>query len=69
MLRKLKNWFLERFLPMWAKESLLKDCRQMEKELASLRQELARKDAYISGMAAGMKYQRRIVINTTEGKG
>lgn len=69
MMRKLKEWFWGRFLPMWAKESLLADYRKMEKELASLRAELDMKDAYISGMSAGIKHQRRIVINTVEGKG
>lgn len=67
-LKRIKEWFLNRFLPMWAKETVLEDNRRMAQELTELRNELEQKKAYISGMVAGMKCQRRIVINTTEEK-
>ena len=68
MLRKIKNWFLNRFLPMWAKETVLADNRKLQQEVYELQQEIQRKEAYIAGMVAGMKSQRRVVINTTEEK-
>lgn len=59
---------MDRFLPMWAKETVLKDNQNLQNEVEKLREELARKNAYINGMVAGMKCQRRIIINTTEEK-
>lgn len=67
-LKRIKEWFLNRFLPMWAKETVLADNRQLQNEVAALKEELQRKDAYINGMVAGMKSLRRIVIKTTEEK-
>lgn len=68
ILKKIKDWFLNRFLPMWAKETVLADNRRLQQELEELRNELAQKTAYINGMTAGVKSLRRIVINTTEEK-
>ena len=68
MLRKLKKWLVERFLPMWAKETILEDNKKLLDEIAKLRRQLDKKDAYIEGLEAGVKAQRRIVINNGEGK-
>ena len=68
MLRKLKKWLVERFLPMWAKETILEDNKKLLDEIAKLRRQLDKKDAYIEGLEAGMRAQRRIVINNGEAK-
>lgn len=69
-MKKLKNWLYNRFLPMWCKESLLADYRAALKEIEDLRNELAIKDAYITGLETGVKSMRRIVINnSTVGEG
>ena len=65
---KIKNWFLNRFLPMWAKETVLADNRKLQLEVDRIRQKVQQQEAYINGMVAGVKSQRRIVINTAEGK-
>lgn len=67
-MKKIKNWFLNRFLPMWAKETVLEDNRRLQLEVDRLNRKLETQEAYIDGLVAGMKSQRRIVINTTEGK-
>jgi len=68
-MRRLKNWLFNRFLPMWMKETLLADLRLALKENEDLRKELANMNAYISGLEAGIKSVRRIVINNSgEGK-
>ena len=64
ILKRIKEWFLNRFLPMWAKETVLEDNRRLRQEVAQLRNELEQKTAYINGMMAGTKSLRRIVINT-----
>ena len=68
ILKRIKEWFLNRFLPMWAKETVLADNRQLQRQVAELQNELDQKTAYINGMTAGVKSLRRIVINTTEEK-
>ena len=68
MIRKIKKWFWDRFLPMWAKETLLTDNRILQREVENLRAEIEQKDAYIRGLENGIKAQRRIVINTSEVK-
>lgn len=69
-MRRLKNWLFNRFLPMWLKETLLADHRHALKEIEELRTELAIKNAYITGLEAGVKTMRRIVINnSTVGEG
>ena len=68
ILKRIKEWFLNRFLPMWAKETVLADNRRLNRRVAELENELAQKTAYINGMTAGVKSLRRIVINTTEEK-
>jgi hypothetical protein len=67
-MKRIKAWFLDRFLPMWAKETVLADNRRLQLQVAELREQLDQKEAYIAGMIAGMKSQRRIVINTAEEK-
>lgn len=64
-MRRLKNWLYNHFLPMWCKESLLADYRSALKENENLREELAIKNAYITGLEAGIKTVRRIVINNS----
>lgn len=67
-MKRLKKWFFDHFLPMWAKETVLVDNRRLLEEVKDLRQQLERKDAYIAGLEAGIRAQRRIIINTGEGK-
>lgn len=67
-MNKIKNWLISRFLPMWAKETVLRDLKSTKDENEVLRQKIAELEAYIQGIHAGMKNQRRIVINTGEVK-
>ena len=67
-MKKIKKWFLDRFLPMWAKETVLADNKQLQRQVVELEQKLALKEAYIAGLETGIRAQRRIVINNGEGK-
>jgi hypothetical protein len=67
-MKKFKNWLINRFLPMWAKETVLRELRSTPEENEVLRHKIAELEAYIQGMHNGMKNQRRIVINTGEVK-
>ena len=63
MIRKFKVWLWETFLPIWAKESLLKENQKLAEQNKALLDELARLNAYVDGLEAGVKAQRRIIIN------
>ena len=64
----MKKWLVDRFLPMWAKETVFAENRQLRQKVAEMEQELREKEAYIAGLMAGVKSQRRITINTAEEK-
>ena len=51
----MKKWFLEHFLPMWAKETVLKDNRALYRKNRLLREEIARQQAYIRGLEMGLR--------------
>lgn len=67
-MKKIKNWFYNRFLPMWAKESVFREYKNTQLENEELRRKVTELEAYINGLHAGMRNQRRIVINTGEVK-
>lgn len=67
-MKKIKNWFYNRFLPMWAKESVFREYKNTQLENEELRKKVDELEAYINGLHAGMRNQRRIVINTGEVK-
>ena len=46
----MKHWFLERFLPMWAKETVLKDNRQLRRDNRALQLQIDRLESYIRGL-------------------
>ena len=54
----MKKWFLETFLPMWAKETVLRDNRALVRSLRDERQENARLIAYIRGLEKGLRSHR-----------
>ncbi len=54
----MKKWFLEQFLPMWAKETVLRDNRVLVRSLREEKQKNARLSAYIRGLEKGMRSRR-----------
>ena len=64
----MKKWLVERFLPMWAKETVLQDNRMLRREIAQLRGKLQEANAYIQGMQAGIRGAKRILSNKRGGQ-
>lgn len=62
----MKKWFLERFLPMWAKETVYADNRRLLKDNHRLTQCIKEQDAYIKGLETGIRTMRKIVIHAGE---
>lgn len=54
----MKKWLLERFLPMWAKETVLQDNRLLRKENQLLQQKVSELESYIRGIHVGMRQVR-----------
>ena len=55
----MKNWFLEHFLPMWAKETVLRENRRLLRENRQLRRETESLRCYIRGLHVGLRGSRR----------
>lgn len=51
----MKRWLQERFLPMWAKESVLADNRALQEKNRILQQENRALKAYIRGLHTGLR--------------
>ena len=64
----MKKWLQDRFLPMWAKETLLWDNRRLERETQALQQKNKELEAYIEGMNAGLRAGKRISIINNGGE-
>ena len=60
----MKKWLLERFLPMWAKETVLSDNRSLKRQNRKLRQENERLLSYIRGLETGIRAVKRITVST-----
>ena len=55
----MKKWLQTQYLPMWAKQTLLWEKQQLERENLTLRQDIERLEAYISGLKTGLRAKRR----------
>ena len=64
----MKKWLIDRYLPMWAKESVLKENRDLWAENESLRQRIRELEAYVQGMQSGMRTGKRINIYNRGGE-
>ena len=62
-MKKIREWIINNYLPMWAKETVLKENRSLRAECDELKQKLEIQGAYLAGMEAGTRAMRRIVIN------
>jgi len=51
----MKNWLVNKYLPMWAKETVLRENRQLRRENQALQQEVSRLDAYARGLRTGLR--------------
>jgi len=68
MIRKIKTWLIERFLPAWAKETVYQENASLRKEISELKMKLREQEAYIDGLERGVRSQRRITIHNEVNK-
>ena len=62
-MKRIRDWLINTFLPVWAKQSILAENARLKEENERLRAKLREQAAYIDGLEAGIRAQRRIVIN------
>lgn len=55
----MKKWLTEHFLPMWAKETVLAENRQLRWELREKDRKIQSLQAYIAGMTYALRVSRR----------
>ena len=55
----MKKWLTDRFLPIWAKETVLSDNRRLKRQLRTVQQENERLQAYIRGLENGLRALKR----------
>lgn len=68
MIKKIKHWLVERFLPIYLREDLLRENQKLLEKVKQLEEQNARLRAYIDGFESGVKAHRRIIINTGENR-
>ena len=51
----MKKWLLERFLPMWAKQTVLQENKRLVRLAQALQQDLEKKKSYIKGLHKGLR--------------
>ena len=51
----MKKWLTDHFLPMWAKQTVLRENRELNRQNEKLQQEINRLDAYIAGLHKGLR--------------
>ena len=59
----MKKWLCNRFLPMWAKETVLSDNRRLKRQVRTLEQEIVEMKAYIQGLETGIRAGKRVIIH------
>ena len=58
----MKKWLIDSFLPMWAKQTVLADNRQLTKEIRTLQKENRELKAYLEGLERGIRAGKRVQI-------
>lgn len=67
-MRKIKHWLINKILPVWAKEELLKENARLVEKVRDQEVHIKELNAYIEGLEFGFRSQRRITINNHMGR-
>lgn len=58
----MKKWFLEQFLPGWAKQTVFADNRALTRKNRELEEKVRLLERYIDGLHTGIRAAKRISI-------
>ena len=62
-MRRLKRWLVEKYLPTWAKQTILEENEKLKEQLRQREAELTDLRGYCAGLETGLRALRRITIN------
>lgn len=65
---KFKKWLLERFLPAYCRDSLMEENKRLSSRMLELESESKELRAYINGIQAALRAQRRVTFHNEVGK-
>ena len=65
---KIKAWIINKFLPAWCKDTLMRENQALARKNQQQAQEIAQLRAYIDGLEYTVKRRTQIVVNKGEGK-
>lgn len=54
----MRKWLTEKYLPLWAKETVLRDNKILKAENEVLRQKINELESYIQGIHMGLRGRR-----------
>jgi hypothetical protein len=64
----MKKWLLNRFLPMWAKETVLAENRQLRMQNTAQKEKIRLLEAYIDGVQYALRTAKKINIYNRGGQ-
>ncbi len=64
----MKKWLLNRFLPMWAKETVLAENRQLRMQNKAQQEKIRLLEAYIDGVQYALRTAKKISIYNRGGQ-
>ena len=56
----MKKWLTQRFLPLWAKETVLRDNKLLQAQNEALRQKIRELECYIEGIHLGLRGRKKM---------
>lgn len=65
-MRKIKQWLINRILPIWARHELQEENERLLGVIAKQKLQIKEQAAYIEGLETGICALRKIVINNGE---
>lgn len=69
-MKKFKKWLWERFLPEYARQSLMEENTKLQIQLTRQANQIMQLNSYIEGLERGLRALQRVTIrNTYRGKG
>ena len=56
----MKTWLTQTFLPLWAKETVLRENKLLKAENEALRHKISELENYINGIHVGLRGRRKL---------
>lgn len=56
----MRKWLTQNFLPLWAKETVLRDNKSLREENEVLRMKIGELESYIQGIHMGLRGRRKV---------